>query len=177
MNSEKVNSWLTLGANLGVLVGIIFLAAEIRQSSDLARLQFAEDRQTTWQQGELVVFGDSIATVWEKSVLDPESLSLAETRMLDAYLAFQLTNATRVLNLERGGLLATGATEQYLQNNLEFFFDTHFAKAWWEIEGKTWEPEFVKLADPKIREIAINQSVIKLQKIQREAVSRIRGAQ
>ncbi len=177
MNSEKVNSWLTLGANLGVLVGIIFLAAEIRQNSDLARLQFAEDRQTTWQQGELVVFGDSIATVWEKSVLDPESLSLAETRMMDAYLAFQLTNATKVLNLERGGLLAIGATEQHLQTNLAFFFDTHFAKAWWEIAGKTWDSEFVKLADPMIREIALDQSVIKLQKIRREAVSRIRGAQ
>ncbi len=71
MDSDRLNRWLTLGANLGVLVGIIFLAAEIRQNSDLARLQFAEDRQTTWQQGELVVFGDSIATVWEKSVLNP----------------------------------------------------------------------------------------------------------
>lgn len=177
MDSDRLNSWLSLGANIGVLVGIIFLAVEIRQNSDLARLQFAEDRITTLQQGELAVFGDSIATVWEKSVLDPGSLSLAETRMLDAYLVFQLTNATRILELEQSGLLQNGETEQYLKSNLPFFFDTEFAKAWWEIEGRTWRPELVKLADPIIREIARNASVIKLQKIRHEAATRTRDAQ
>jgi hypothetical protein len=177
MDSDRLNRWLSLGANTGVLVGIVFLAVEIRQNSDLARLQFAEDRQNTWQQGEMVVFGDSIAAVWEKSVLDPESLSLAETRMLDAYLAFQLTNASRVLELEKAGLMPTGATEQQLRDSLPFFFDTEFAKVWWEIEGRTWEPELVKLAEPIIREIAKDQSVIKLQKIRHEAASRVNGAQ
>ncbi len=32
MDSDRLNRWLTLGANLGVLVGIIFLAVEIRQT-------------------------------------------------------------------------------------------------------------------------------------------------
>ncbi len=131
MDSDRLNRWLTLGANLGVLVGIIILAVEIRQNSSLARLQFSDDRRATWQQGELVVFGDSIAEVWEKSVLNPESLSLAETRILDAYLAFQLTNSTRVFELEKAGLLEVGATKQWMQNNLPFFFDTEFAKTWW----------------------------------------------
>ena len=177
MDSDRLNKWLSLAANFGVLAGIIFLAVEIRQNSDLARMQFADDRIDTWQQGELAVFGDSVATVWEKSVQDPESLTLAETRMLDAYLAFQLTNALRVLELENGGLLEAGATEQYLQGYLPFFFDTEFAKAWWEIEGRTWNPELVRIAEPIIREVATNESVIKLQNIQREAASRVRGAQ
>ncbi len=34
MDSEKLNRWLTLGANFGVLVGIIFLAIEIRQNTE-----------------------------------------------------------------------------------------------------------------------------------------------
>ena len=177
MDSDRLNRWLSLGANIGVLAGIIFLVVEIQQNSDLARMQFADDRQNTWQQGELVVFGDSIATVWEKSVLDPASLSLAETRMLDAYLAFQLTNAQRVLDLELNGLLETGATKQHLQGNLPFFFDTEFAKVWWEIEGRTWDDELVKLADPIVREIAKDESVIKLRKIRHEAASRVSGAQ
>ena len=67
MDIEKLNRWLTLGANVGVLAGIIFLALEIQQNSRLARLQFEDERRVTWQQGELVVFGDSIAHVWENS--------------------------------------------------------------------------------------------------------------
>ena len=178
MDSDRLNRWLTLGANIGVLVGIIVLAVEIRQNSDLARLQFLDDRRTTWQQGELVVFGDSIAEVWEKSVLNPESLSLAETRILDAYLAFQLTNSERVFGLERAGLLEVGATQQWMQSELPFFFDTEFAKTWWEIEGRTsWGDEFVRLADPIILGTTKNETVNRLLRIQRETASRLRSSQ
>ena len=174
MNADRLNRWLSLVANVGVLVGIIFLAVEIRQNSDLARMEFADARIDTWQQGELAVFGNSIATVWEKSVQDPASLTLAETRMLDAYLAFQLTLAERVLDLERSGLMAVGATEDHLRANMPFFFDTEFAKAWWEIEGRTWDPELVAMADPIVRENVRNQSVIKLQNIRQQAAARVR---
>jgi len=39
MISEKLNSWLTLAANVGVIAGIVFLAIEIRQNSDAVRAQ------------------------------------------------------------------------------------------------------------------------------------------
>jgi hypothetical protein len=168
---------LALGANIGVLAGIIFLALEIRQNSSLARLQFADDRQMTWQQGELTVFGETVAHVWEKSVLDPASLSLAETRILDAYLAFQLANSTRVFALERAGLLEVGATKKHMQGELPAFFDTEFAKVWWEIEGRTWGDDFVQLADPIILETDTNEFVDKLLRIRREAALRVSDTQ
>ena len=39
MNSEKVSRWLTLAANLGVLGGLVLLAAELNQNHDLMRAQ------------------------------------------------------------------------------------------------------------------------------------------
>jgi hypothetical protein len=33
MNLERINHWLALAANLGVLIGVIFLAVEMRQNS------------------------------------------------------------------------------------------------------------------------------------------------
>ena len=136
MNTENVNQWLTLGANVGVLAGIVFLALEIQQNSQLAQLQFSEDQRALWQEGEVMVFGNSIATVWEKSITQPESLTLAELRMLDAYLAFQLSMPSRVLRLEQAGLLDAGATKDAVNSSLPFFFNSEFAKAWWEIEGR-----------------------------------------
>jgi hypothetical protein len=44
MNSDKVKSWLTLGANLGVLVGIVLLLIELDQNSDLMRAQIVQER-------------------------------------------------------------------------------------------------------------------------------------
>ena len=39
MNMEKLNHWLMLAANVGVIAGIVFLAIEIRQNTDMMRAQ------------------------------------------------------------------------------------------------------------------------------------------
>ena len=44
MDSDKINKWLTLGANLGVLVGIFLLVLEINQNTLLMRAQNFNDR-------------------------------------------------------------------------------------------------------------------------------------
>jgi hypothetical protein len=44
MRTEQLNSWLTLAANLAVLAGIIFLAIEISQNTDMMRTQINQSR-------------------------------------------------------------------------------------------------------------------------------------
>ena len=44
MNTKNLSQWLTLGANLGVLIGIILLVAELNQNSTLMRAQIFNDR-------------------------------------------------------------------------------------------------------------------------------------
>jgi hypothetical protein len=44
MDSNKVNRWLTLGANLGVLVGIVLILIELNQNSELMRAQMIQSR-------------------------------------------------------------------------------------------------------------------------------------
>jgi len=39
MNTDRLNKWLTLAANIGVIAGIIFLALELRQNSGLMKAQ------------------------------------------------------------------------------------------------------------------------------------------
>ena len=44
MDSEKVNRWLTLGANLGVLGGIILILMGLNQNADLMKAQMTQAR-------------------------------------------------------------------------------------------------------------------------------------
>ena len=39
MDSDRLNRWLTLGANLAVLVGLVFLVVEINQNNEMMRAQ------------------------------------------------------------------------------------------------------------------------------------------
>jgi predicted hotdog family 3-hydroxylacyl-ACP dehydratase len=44
MSSKSVSNWLTLSANLAVLVGIVLVLAELNQNSDLMRAQITQIR-------------------------------------------------------------------------------------------------------------------------------------
>jgi len=44
MSTEQLNRWLTLGANVGVLIGIFLLLLELKQNAELMRAQMAEAR-------------------------------------------------------------------------------------------------------------------------------------
>jgi len=43
MESERINRWLTLGANFGVLVGILLLVYELNQSRELVRSEIRNE--------------------------------------------------------------------------------------------------------------------------------------
>jgi hypothetical protein len=44
LESEKVTRWLTLGANVGVLIGLALILIELRQNADLMRAQMIQSR-------------------------------------------------------------------------------------------------------------------------------------
>ncbi len=44
MNTERLNTWLSFTANIGVIFGLIFLAIELNQNSDLMRIQISQSR-------------------------------------------------------------------------------------------------------------------------------------
>lgn len=46
MNLEKLNQWLTLLANLGVIVGLVFLIAELNQANRIAVYTAESNRST-----------------------------------------------------------------------------------------------------------------------------------
>ncbi len=48
MNTDKVNRWLTLGANFGVVAGLILLIMEINQNSALVRAQIHQARSDNY---------------------------------------------------------------------------------------------------------------------------------
>ena len=47
MNNDNLNRWLSLGANIGVLIGLILLVYEVRQNSELMRAQISMERTNT----------------------------------------------------------------------------------------------------------------------------------
>ena len=43
MEIDRLNKWITLGANIGLILGLIFLIVELKQNSDMMRAQTRHD--------------------------------------------------------------------------------------------------------------------------------------
>jgi len=82
-NTDAVNRWLTLGANIGVVIGIIFLALELQQNNELLQSQAQETQAlsiqaaTTLDQDFLLLIGSdpALAQTWNTYLRAPDTLS------------------------------------------------------------------------------------------------------
>jgi hypothetical protein len=154
MTKANLSQWVTAATNIAVLFGVLLLVFELRQNAELARLEMIQDRISSFQQAEAGFFDPDLSQVWVKSFKEPESMTLAEIRMMDAYLAIHMAQLMRDHDLENAGLLNQGATAILLEGDAKWLFGSRFAKAWWEQFGQAYPSQLHKLANPILRPVA-----------------------
>ena len=87
MHIERIDKWLTLLANLGVLIGIVFLVVEVRQSNRIAvATTEISVRDQYRSHNELVLANDAIAELLVKAADADGEFSEVETEKLYALL-------------------------------------------------------------------------------------------
>jgi hypothetical protein len=128
MNLDKLNQWLMLVSHLGILAGLILVAIQIDQETQLTRIQIFSDATNARIQMHESMLGDNPAPIVMKSLTDPEALSLEELRVMDAYLLTAVNEARLRLVLAQEGLRVNSGEEE---NILFFYFGNPFAQAWW----------------------------------------------
>jgi hypothetical protein len=85
VESDRLNRWLTLIANTGVLVGIVFLAVELRQNNEnLAAQQRAIHFTTVADSWTIVAENPQLSELISKD-FGGEALSDAETVQMQAF--------------------------------------------------------------------------------------------
>lgn len=88
MDTDRLNKWLSLVANLGVIAGIVFLAFEIQQSNQIATA--ANDigiRSSYGSANELVAGNPELAEIIFRARDADTEFTGAEREMLESYIA------------------------------------------------------------------------------------------
>ncbi len=114
MKTEIINKWLTLGASIGILIGLVLVLVEIRQNSDLLRLQFINDDLIAVAQTEDPLLGENVADVLMKAMYRPEDMTYADFRVADAYLVAKIELIHRRYRLGEEGILEEDAWKKDL---------------------------------------------------------------
>ena len=112
MNWDRLNRWLTLFANLGVFVGIVFLAVEIRENTKATQAASIQAASALDQEHLLLIGNDpDLATLWRSYLQAPETLS-EERRLQGHYIFAALTRRLNNVYLQYElGALSEGSWE------------------------------------------------------------------
>ncbi len=153
VDSDRVTRWLTLAANIGVIVGIVFLVLEMRQNSAIATAQVRLEYAAGWRSVDESRQDESFAEVLTKSIEKPEELSRNEVVQLDAYYSGVLDQMFSAQIASTAGLRERTFAD-VAKTIGAIYFSNEFARSWWAQVRSDWssppENEFQKIMDEAI---------------------------
>jgi hypothetical protein len=104
MNSEKINQRITLAANVGVLIGLIFLALEIRHSSDMAQAQMADSAVAGHNELNFALISDpQVARVFIVGLYEPSRLVDTEAVQFASWMRAFVNHHLRLRRMRQLG--------------------------------------------------------------------------
>jgi hypothetical protein len=89
MTAEKLNAWLTLGANMGVVLGLAILIYEINQNTEMMQAQMNQSRTDTALSEQQAIYNSDYMPAIDLKVRSGEQLSDEELiRFKHSFRAF-----------------------------------------------------------------------------------------
>lgn len=156
--SQRLNSWITLLANVGILVGLVLVAIELNQNTRQLELTLE------WQVNQRIVDNNrdlmaaSTAELYEKSIIKPEDLSFAEFQAA-AGLVLNFLNVweDRYFMYEHG-LIDDQEWKSYVNEDIGYTLGNRFARELWETSKGIYNAELVEYVDDKLKESSTTAS-------------------
>jgi len=160
MDMDRLNRWIALAANVGILIGLILVVYEIRQNSALVRAQIAATAFSDQKALAIAKMGDNYPQVLARSIKDPASVTLEDVAVHQAALDAQMLEFRRDAIMEELGVF-TGRWRQDL-NYSNRPFTTPIGREYWgywyddklgwmrdvqaniESTEPTWESDFLE---------------------------------
>lgn len=72
MKSLRVESWISIAANIGVIIGLVLVFIEIKQNADITKAQIKADYHLHDMALELKMMGDHPVGSYTKALYSPE---------------------------------------------------------------------------------------------------------
>ncbi len=146
MDFEKLNKWLQVSANVGIVLGLILVGFQLKQNSELARIQLLYEESNRAIELETEVVGEQAAEVWAKSIESPEDLTLAEVRIMEALLWSFMEQLRGTYRLAELGLLSDEDWRRRAEGEVTFYLSDPYSRAWWRnySDGNSTLPEEVR---------------------------------
>jgi len=129
INISKLNDWLQLIATVGVILGIVFVAEELRQNNQLTRAQSVRDLYMEWQNIYRFEHDNDIDSLICKSAEQGEALTDREIRRLDNHFNMIMGAQLAQVSMQQRFGLAYYAIDE-ARSYAEDYYSSPFGRAW-----------------------------------------------
>lgn len=153
MGTEKMVSWLQIGANLGLILGLILVGLQLKQNADLLRIQLLYEESQSFISHERAMIGENGADVWAKSLERPEDLTLSEMRVMEGHL-YALAEQWRASHmLHELGVLGDEWKNRIIDET-GYYLGNPYGLAWWKVysESTPLPPEMMTLIQQELKD-------------------------
>ena len=152
MNADRLNSWLTLGANIAVLIGIFFLAAQISQNTDMMRTQINQSRaELSMNEAESMYNSPFIPVVLTK-LRQGEAITAVERERYNHFLRGLHRNLDNQLRQHREGYLADNIPRSVRVAILGEIAFINIAREQWANSKSSFSDEYIAFVDAILAE-------------------------
>lgn len=152
MKLSVLNEWLSLLANLGVVAGIVFLAVEIRQNTNMMQAQVAQSRSETAISLNEPDYSSEYLSKIKVKLSDGETLTPAETTSYLGWIRAYLRVQENLFQQYQFGLIdeyvLRGMTSGIVYNLSRG--DTRLGLDFWDSTKTAFSDEFVEFVDREI---------------------------
>ena len=76
---DRLNSWLQLTASIGILAGLVLVAVQIQQATDIASAQMQAASFDSTIQANDIIIGEGFAESWARARMNADDLSEADS--------------------------------------------------------------------------------------------------
>jgi hypothetical protein len=160
MDSDKINRWLTLAANVGVLIGLILLALEIRHSTQATQALLHQDiLGYARDHNELLVSDENrdLANIVFRGESEPESLSAVELEKFILFTAYRMGAWESTFVHYDEGLLGERNWQLYDAWYSALIHRGPGYKVWWDEARHGYDQRFQDHVDRAFEQVRNNQ--------------------
>ena len=131
MESSRIGTWLSIGANLGVIGGLVLVALQLNQNSELLRLQMLEQESRRATDHELAYVGEAGPEVWAKVIEDPANLTFREQRVAESLIWSSFESWRSLHKLHDAGLIGPEWKDR-VREEVPYVLGHPYGRAWWK---------------------------------------------
>ena len=148
MNSEKLNSWFGVVTNVGVLVGLVFLAIEIRHASDIGQAQMADAGVAGHNTLNLAIVSDpQVARMFIVGLYEPEKLSDTEAVQFASFLRAFVNQHLRLRRMHQLGF-ESAENQEFERRQIADILSTPGGKLFLDSNQKVFPPYLLDELEP-----------------------------